>query len=589
MIVPLASVLFSIGAEAQQRRLRLRSRPVQQIESGEEETSEEIGRPVIQYYRPQPKQDNAQELVYVNEEEYQNLYGGQVTPTARPREYNRPAVTTVRPISRSHNLTPRTKDSESKAPPVQTIRNYNKVNDDGSFTFGYEAADGSFKEETRGTDCVVRGRYGYIDPEGNKREFTYVSGNPCDPNNPDASEEEDERNQSVEDSDENIPQNYPKRPIVQRPRPTVPSTTRAPTTVFQNRYNHQSLASEEEEEEDVGAIQYAQIPKTSPRPAYVQPTPQRPRIQVIQTTQAPSPPVTYASPSATPSINITPKPLYRIQNNVLSLQQTKPSPPATTYRPQTVSFVTPKPAHVTTPNYPTRASQDVTFASGSTRGAIDFDAEFKKFQNENVGGFKPITPSPVAQTTKSVKIPKGSSDGSNPIYQTQLVYNPSSGQYDSALYQSIAQTDSEFQLNQRIQPYVPQYPVPQYQVYRPQPQPQPQSRPQPQAQRQQAQQQQIPQQIYQKQQNELQFVNSQQLFAQQLQMQQSQLHRDRIEAAKKHQSPAHRFQLQQAEPSPILQSQLRAQPGQQFYYIQPSSQQSSGQIEAFLRGHNLEY
>lgn len=48
---------------------------------------------------------------------------------------------------------------------MQTIRNYNKVNDDGSFTFGYEAADGSFKEETRGTDCVVRGRYGYVDPE----------------------------------------------------------------------------------------------------------------------------------------------------------------------------------------------------------------------------------------------------------------------------------------------------------------------------------------------------------------------------------------------------------------------------------------
>jgi hypothetical protein len=30
---------------------------------------------------------------------------------------------------------------------------------------GYEAADGSFKEETRGTDCVVRGKYGYVDPD----------------------------------------------------------------------------------------------------------------------------------------------------------------------------------------------------------------------------------------------------------------------------------------------------------------------------------------------------------------------------------------------------------------------------------------
>jgi hypothetical protein len=162
-------VLLTIGTEAQTRRLRLRARPVQQAESAEEETSEEVGRPVLQYYRPQPKQDNAQELVYMNEEEYQNLYGQlAVTPAARPapRDY-RPAVTTVRPLPRAQpqTLAPRTKEPESKAAPVQTIRNYNKVNDDGSFTFGYEAADGSFKEETRGTDCVVRGRYGYVDPE----------------------------------------------------------------------------------------------------------------------------------------------------------------------------------------------------------------------------------------------------------------------------------------------------------------------------------------------------------------------------------------------------------------------------------------
>jgi hypothetical protein len=532
--IPLAFlVLLAIGTEAQTRRIRLRARPVQQLESAEEETSDEV----VQYYRPQPKQDNAQELVYVNEEEYQNLYG-QSTPASRPRDY-RPAVTTVRPLSRAQpqNLAPRTKEPESKAPPVQTIRNYNKVNDDGSFTFGYEAADGSFKEETRGTDCVVRGRYGYVDPEGNKREFTYVSGNPCDPNNPDSQEEEEPtRNRSEEDLDENVPQNYPKRPIaaVQRPRPThAPTTARAPTTVFQNRYNHQSLASEEEE--DDRQIQYAQIPKTSPRPAFVQSTP-RPRVQ-----------------------------------------QAQPSPPPTTYRPQTVSIVTPAPAHATTPSF-AHKQQGVTFASGSTRGAIDFDAEFKKFQHDNAGGFQPITQSPSSQATKSVKIPSNGAPSSNPIYQTQLVYNPSSGQYDSNLYQSIAQTDGEFQLNQRIQPYVQQYQQPQYQI----PQQQTVYRPP------QQQQQVVPQQVYQRQQNEQQFANSQQLFAQQLQQQQSQLHRDRIEASKKIQSPAHRFQLQ-AEPSPILTGQLRAQNNQQFYYLQPQAQQSGGQIEAFLRGHNLEY
>jgi hypothetical protein len=153
------------------------------------------------------------------------------------------------------------------------------------------------------------------------------------------------------------------------------------------------------------------------------------------------------------------------------------------------------------------------------------------------------------------------------------------------LYQTIPQTDSDFQLNQRLNPYVEQYQRPQQtqqfpqsqQVYRQQPAPAPAQSAGPQ---------QVPQQIYQKQQNELQFINSQQLFAQQLQMQQSQLNRDRIEAAKKQQSsPNHRFQLQNPEPSPLLRG---VQPGQQYYYVQPSGQ-SSGQIDAFLRGHNIEY
>ena len=112
-----------------------------QIESAEEETSEELGGPVIQYYRPQAKQDNAQELVYVSEDEYQNIYAQQQQQQiqSKPRDY-RPALTTVRPLQRASHapttLAPRTKINEEKAPPVQTIRNYNKVNDDGSFTFG---------------------------------------------------------------------------------------------------------------------------------------------------------------------------------------------------------------------------------------------------------------------------------------------------------------------------------------------------------------------------------------------------------------------------------------------------------------------
>ena len=131
---------------------------------------------------------------------------------------------------------PKLKDSKNA--PVQTIKNYNKVNEDGSFTFGYEAADGSFKEENRGTDCVVRGKYGYIDPDGNKREFTYVSGNPCDPNtlkendqNNDYDNDNDSENDEEEDEEEEREQdNYPKKPM----RPTT--TNGRKPVAFQNLY-----------------------------------------------------------------------------------------------------------------------------------------------------------------------------------------------------------------------------------------------------------------------------------------------------------------------------------------------------------------
>jgi len=69
-------------------------------------------------------------------------------------------------------------------PVVDILKTFQRKNADGSFTYGYEGADGSFKEETKGIDCVVRGKYGYIDPEGMRREYTYETGNPCDPNAP---------------------------------------------------------------------------------------------------------------------------------------------------------------------------------------------------------------------------------------------------------------------------------------------------------------------------------------------------------------------------------------------------------------------
>ncbi|XP_017494578.1 PREDICTED: probable serine/threonine-protein kinase DDB_G0281745 [Rhagoletis zephyria] len=74
-------------------------------------------------------------------------------------------------------------------PVAQTIRKWREENEDGSITWGYENDDGSFKEELIGTDCVTKGTYGYIDPDGNKREYHYETGIKCDPNTRETEEE----------------------------------------------------------------------------------------------------------------------------------------------------------------------------------------------------------------------------------------------------------------------------------------------------------------------------------------------------------------------------------------------------------------
>ncbi|XP_013181407.1 PREDICTED: ataxin-2 homolog isoform X1 [Papilio xuthus] len=426
-----------------------------------------------------------------------------------------------------------------KQPPVQTIRNYNKVNDDGSFTFGYEAADGSFKEETRGTDCVVRGKYGYIDPDGNKREFTYVSGNPCDPNKPNEEDEPESAAPESGERDDGIP-NYPTRP------PVRPTTARPPTTYFQNDFR--DADEEEPEEEPLQQIR----PRVVQRPAPVR----RPIYQQPQ------------------QIAITPRPL--------PVSTPRALPPATTFRPQLVQ-VTPKPQpqpqpqpqiqYSPEPNYSPSPSP-VAVTTGRP-GQIDFAAEFAKFHRENQ--YQSTTPSSLntqQKTTIAAPAPSG-----NPLYSTELVYDPSSGQYNTQLYQTLPQTKGELNLNQRLQPFVAQR---QPQAQRPFiPSPQipagPPASSAPLYRHQVA----NPQELYQRQQSETQFQSSQQLFAQQQQLQQSQLQRDRAAA---------RAQAQHLAQNQPAQSQSAPRPAPQYYYVAPRGESpSSGQIDAFLRGHGIQF
>lgn len=56
-----------------------------------------------------------------------------------------------------------------RKPVSQILRKFRTDNEDGSITWGFENDDGTFKEETLGADCIIRGNYGYVDPDGVKR------------------------------------------------------------------------------------------------------------------------------------------------------------------------------------------------------------------------------------------------------------------------------------------------------------------------------------------------------------------------------------------------------------------------------------
>lgn len=116
-------------------------------------------RPQRPAFRPEPKP-------YVDEED--------------DGEYVQPVRQTTRqqPAKNVQKYTPTS--SREKKPVAQIIRKYREENEDGSITWGFENDDGSFKEETIGVDCRVTGKYGYIDPDGVKREYNYDTGLACD-------------------------------------------------------------------------------------------------------------------------------------------------------------------------------------------------------------------------------------------------------------------------------------------------------------------------------------------------------------------------------------------------------------------------
>ncbi|CRK88033.1 CLUMA_CG001819, isoform A [Clunio marinus] len=62
---------------------------------------------------------------------------------------------------------------QPKQEPVAILKQINRHNEDGSYTYGYEGADGSFKIETKAANGDVKGKYGYTDGDGKVRVVEY--------------------------------------------------------------------------------------------------------------------------------------------------------------------------------------------------------------------------------------------------------------------------------------------------------------------------------------------------------------------------------------------------------------------------------
>lgn len=86
------------------------------------------------------------------------------------------AATTVGPSSTSPS--PQPPPPPGREPKdVSILKQINKVNDDGSYTYGYEASDGSFKVETRDVAGNVKGMFGFMDEAGRLKRVSYSATN----------------------------------------------------------------------------------------------------------------------------------------------------------------------------------------------------------------------------------------------------------------------------------------------------------------------------------------------------------------------------------------------------------------------------
>ncbi|KAJ8962186.1 hypothetical protein NQ318_018147, partial [Aromia moschata] len=167
-------------------------------------------------------------------------------------------------------------ESETKDGKLEIVKRIKKINDDGSYTIGYEADDGSFKIESRDVLGNVKGTYGFLDDEGQIKRVSYSSSNSS------------EIIAKPDDTETSVVQRIPnknKTSSTRRPSTTASAPTSTPSAVIQSIARRRTTSSS----------------TTTQKPNY------NAVINVSRTTTRPPHHITY--PSASPRILLQGRPL----------------------------------------------------------------------------------------------------------------------------------------------------------------------------------------------------------------------------------------------------------------------------------------
>lgn len=112
-------------------------------------------------------------LLAVSAQQYQQPGGNYVDEYA---QYDSQGPSQPTPRSYAANDVPARQSAAPANPkptPVAILKQINRHNEDGSYTYGFEGADGSFKIETKLPTGDVRGKYGFVDDTGKVRIVEY--------------------------------------------------------------------------------------------------------------------------------------------------------------------------------------------------------------------------------------------------------------------------------------------------------------------------------------------------------------------------------------------------------------------------------